>query len=263
MFLRHRILRLAAFLFLLPPLLYFPGSVSAQSPDLGRGFKAQLNHPRVRAAWEEKGPALAAKFQAAKVTFPPQAIFIRILKYEMRLELWARSQAESPYQQVALYDLCTFSGGLGPKRRQGDGQIPEGFYRVISFNPYSRFHLSLKVNYPNASDRILGDPRRPGGDIFIHGDCVSIGCVSITDQGIKEVYLAAAIAWSLGQQVIPVHLLPAELDDQGHGMLRDAFQDRPDLLDFWENLKQGTDFWVKTGRLPNVEVAPDGRYLFR
>ena len=252
-----------AWLILLLPLLFFPGSAFAQTPDLGREFNKQLSYPRVRAAWEEKGAILSGRFQAAGVTFPPQAIFIRILKYEMRLELWARSQEKDPYRRVADYDLCTFSGGLGPKRRQGDGQIPEGFYRVVHFNPNSRFHLSLKINYPNTSDRILSDQRHPGGDIFIHGDCVSIGCVSITDDGIKEVYLAVLAAWSLGQRVIPVQILPIALDDRGYGMLREAFQGQEALLGFWENLKQGTDIWVRTGRLPNVGFAPDGRYLFR
>lgn len=82
--------------------------------------------------------------------------------------------------------MCMQSGTLGPKRMEGDYQMPEGFYYINEFKPYSNFHLALGINYPNASDKVLSDARRPGGDIYIHGGCVSTGCIAISDQPIEE-----------------------------------------------------------------------------
>src|SRR5690606_11025729 len=94
---------------------------------------------------------------------------------------------------VKTYPVCSSSGLPGPKRKKGDRQTPEGFYHIDRFNPQSAFHLSLGINYPNSSDKILGHSD-PGGDIFIHGSCVTIGCVPLTDDLIKEVYVLAVEA---------------------------------------------------------------------
>ena len=89
--------------------------------------------------------------------------------------------------------------------------MPEGLYRVTTLNPWSRFHLSLRLDYPNAADRAR-NPGVPvsalGGEIFIHGDCVTIGCVPIGDEAIEEVYLAALETRSRGGEV-SVLVLPA------------------------------------------------------
>jgi murein L,D-transpeptidase YafK len=158
------------------------------------------------------------------------------------------------------YPVCATSGRLGPKRQQGDGQIPEGFYFINGFNPVSNFHLSLRINYPNESDRILGVRGHLGGDIFIHGDCVTIGCVPITDDGIKEVYLIAVEARSAGQTRIPVHIFPARLDDEGLGKLERDCADQPNLPEFWRNLKDGFDSFEKHHKLPRMRVTRDGKY---
>ncbi|HET9532720.1 MAG TPA: L,D-transpeptidase family protein, partial [Blastocatellia bacterium] len=149
------------------------------------------------------------------------------------------------FQMVKQYAFCASSGGLGPKRRQGDGQIPEGFYHIDRFNPVSNFHLSLGINYPNRSDRILGGAGRMGGDIFIHGGCATIGCVPITDDGIKELYIVAVAARSYGQSAIPVHIFPTKLDSAGMKRLERKFNGEARLLDFWLNLKLGFDFFER------------------
>ena len=84
------------------------------------------------------------------------------------------------------------SGTTGPKRLQGDFQVPEGFYHINEFNPNSNYHLSMGLNYPNSSDRILSDSLRPGGEIYIHGSCVSVGCIPLNDDEIEELYLIAS-----------------------------------------------------------------------
>jgi murein L,D-transpeptidase YafK len=228
-----------------------------------QSFRAQqMNHSRVRAAAGEKGATIKRMFQRKGVAFPPEEILIRIFKRERSLELWARDKKQGRFEMIKRYAFCASSGELGPKRIQGDGQIPEGFYYIDRFNPSSNFHLSLGINYPNQSDRILGGGRRLGGDIFIHGGCVTIGCVPITDDGIKELYIIAVEARTAGQLRIPVHIFPARLDSAGIKWLEREYNRERSLLEFWNNIKEGYDFFEAGGRLPVVRVDRSGRYAF-
>ncbi|MEJ7677428.1 MAG: L,D-transpeptidase family protein [Segetibacter sp.] len=86
-------------------------------------------------------------------------------------------------------ECVLWHGAIGPKRLQGDYQVPEGFYYINEFNPKSTYHLSLGINYPNASDRVLSDSIKPGGDIYIHGNCVTIGCIPLQNDQIEELYI--------------------------------------------------------------------------
>src|SRR6185436_20905744 len=97
------------------------------------------------------------------------------------------------------YKVCQQSGTTGPKRVEGDYQVPEGFYYINEFNPNSNYHLSLGLNYPNASDRLLSDSLRPGGNIYIHGNCVSTGCIPVNDEQIEEIYIITSSAKAQGQ----------------------------------------------------------------
>ncbi len=221
----------------------------------------QERFPRVRTARTQAQPRLEALFRQAGLSYPPGEIFLRVFKLEGELELWARNGGPDPFVRVETYPVCASSGTVGPKRREGDLQVPEGFYHVSGFNPTSRFHLSLRVDYPNASDRILGDRRRPGGDIFIHGSCVTIGCVPLRDGPIEEVYLAAVDARDAGQARIPVHIFPCRLDGDWLKLERESWR-RPGLMDFWRNLKEGHDRFEKDRRLPGVSVDRTGRYVF-
>ncbi|OGX85015.1 hypothetical protein BEN48_15240 [Hymenobacter glacialis] len=136
----------------------------------------------------------------------------RLIKTNQELEVWARNQGAGAFLLLDRYPLAATSGRLGPKRRAGDRQVPEGFYEIDRFNPHSEYLLSLGLNYPNAADRSLGEPN-PGGDIFIHGGAVTVGCLPITDAGIEEVYLLAVAARAAGQAVIPVHIFPFPLTE--------------------------------------------------
>jgi murein L,D-transpeptidase YafK len=134
---------------------------------------------------------------------------------EARLELWALDNTGDSYTLVHTYAICATSGVLGPKRKFGDVQVPEGFYELDWFNPQSNFFLSLHISYPNSADRILGSHANPGGDIFLHGNCVTIGCMPITDEGIKEVYWLAVEVHAAGQRHIPIEIFPRELTEVG------------------------------------------------
>ena len=122
-------------------------------------------------------------------------MYVRVFKQERGLELWVRPVSGDRFALLRTYPICALAGVLGPKRIQGDRQVPEGFYTIDLFNPESSYHLSLRINYPNQRDR-AASPRKHGlgGDIFIHGGCKSDGCIAINDQAIQELYWIAVIA---------------------------------------------------------------------
>ncbi len=217
--------------------------------------------PRVAAAFASAEPRVRAAFARAGAPYPPRGILIRAFKKDAALELWAEGPG-ARYLLVQTYAICASSGDLGPKRRQGDLQVPEGFYRLVHFNPASAYHLSLGLDYPNAADRRAA-PSRPGGSIYVHGDCVTIGCIPITDAGIDEVYVAAVLARSGGQSSIPVHVFPTRLTEDAMAALSRSYSGRPDFVDLWRNLKEGFDRFELDRRPPKVEVDASGRYRFR
>jgi murein L,D-transpeptidase YafK len=242
-------------------LLILIGSIGLGAAARSSFRDEQDRYPRVRQARSQAQPRLEALFKNAGLAYPANEIFLRVFKLERQFELWARNKKNDPYALIHVYAICAASGTIGPKRREGDLQVPEGFYFISGFNPWSHFHLSLRVDYPNASDRILGDRRRPGGDIFIHGSCVTIGCVPVRDGPIEEIYLAAVDARDAGQERIPVHFFPCRLDGNWRKLEEEARR-RPGLMDFWRNLKEGYDLFEKTRRLPQISVDRRGKYLF-
>lgn len=223
--------------------------------------REQRKFPRVRTAFSEKETTVQTLFKKAQVRYPPRKIFIRIFKYERRLELWAMGTDTDTFKIITKYPFCSSSGELGPKRRQGDFQIPEGFYYIDRFNPMSNFYLSLGLNYPNASDRILGKKGNLGGDIFIHGDCVTIGCIPITDDKIKELYLIAVKAKSNGQKKIPVHIFPFNFSDKKNGTYFKTEKAYSRFQAFWQELKPAFFFFEKYRRLQPIRInKQSGQY---
>lgn len=180
-------------------------------------------------------------------------LFLRAFKKEQFLEVWAKDKTTERFIKIQSYDFCTTSGVLGPKRQEGDYQIPEGCYWIDRFNPNSKFHLSLGLNYPNDSDRILGHSQRPGSDIFIHGGCASVGCIPITNQKIEELYALATKAQELGQRKIQVHIFPSN-------KMEKLLQKRSKNKAFWQNLLPIFNYFDTTNKLPKVWIKPNGAY---
>lgn len=140
---------------------------------------------------------LAPAFAAAGLPYPPYEIAYIGFKDQRTLDVYARGAATDPWRFVKRYPVLAASGKAGPKLREGDRQVPEGIYRVESLNPNSRFHLSIRVNYPNDFDRSMAqqDGRTQlGGDIMIHGNAVSIGCLAMGDAAAEELFILAALA---------------------------------------------------------------------
>jgi murein L,D-transpeptidase YafK len=217
----------------------------------------------VRAAANEKNGAWRELFLAKNLMFPPKRILLQAFKREAVLEVWSADKSPSAFTYLKSFRICASSGELGPKRRFGDQQVPEGFYEIDQFNPESEFLLSLHVSYPNSSDRILGSNGNLGGDIFVHGNCVTIGCLPITDDGIKELYWLAVLARQSGQKHIPIWIFPARLTDDGFRSLAQRHRQESDLVAFWANLKEGFDAFQKDHRTSEIAISPDGRYHFR
>jgi murein L,D-transpeptidase YafK len=221
----------------------------------------QLQHSRVRAAMHAATSRIGRVFEAKGIAYPAEEIFLRVFKQEQVLELWVKPAADSRFRLIRTYEICALAGEPGPKRRQGDEQVPEGFYMIDLFNPMSAYHLSLRVDYPNQRDRIANRGRPMGGDIFIHGGCKSIGCIAVTDAGIQEIYWMAVEARSMGQEAIPVHIFPARPNSDASRGLISQWADEPATVEFWRSLEPAYQFFEHNRRVPQVSVDARGRYV--
>ena len=207
---------------------------------------------RVAAARQSRSRDVSEIFTAAGVPYPPPELYLRAFKHERQLEVWA-GEAGKPLKKVKTYPFCAASGELGPKRQEGDLQVPEGFYTIDLFNPTSAFHLSMRVSYPNDSDRVLG--RRPlGGAIMVHGNCVSIGCIAIQDGPIEELYLMTLDAKRRMGRNVPIHIFPRQLNAEGLAELEKTAGPNAALLTFWKGLEPGYSLFEETKRPPRVSV---------
>jgi len=189
-------------------------------------------------------------------------IGIRAFKAESEMEIWGASSDIGPFRLLATYPIAAISGTLGPKRRDGDMQAPEGFYSINRFNPHSQFHLSLGLNYPNSSDRKLGNAGHLGKDIFIHGNQVSAGCLAMTDPVIDIIYRLASHAREQGQKAIPVSIFPCRMTSAKWFSLRKAYAQRSDLIRFWMTLLPGFTSFELDHRWHRPHVDRNGAYVW-
>lgn len=255
--------RILPYLFLVPLAICFAFIAVRESKGAPKGTfrQEQQKIARVKTAYDLNWAAAKKKLQNLGIDTSDFKIFIRGFKQEKELELWVKSPKNEKYVLYTTYPICASSGDLGPKRCQGDGQVPEGFYHVYTFNPYSNYHLSLGVSYPNASDKYFACKRDAGGAIMIHGNCVTIGCIPITDEKIRELYMLAVEARSDGQQTIPIHLFPARLSAEKLKALKKNYTD-PQTQALWDNLKTGYDKFESTKLVPSPTVDAKGKYVF-
>jgi len=222
----------------------------------------QMKYPRVRTAYSQKDSLLLRQLDSLNVNVKALNIFLRIFKKESLVEVWVKNSKDISYRFLKSYKICRKAIKLGPKRKESDGLLPEGFYSLMSFVPESQFFLSLLINYPNDADKILGSKFHPGGDIAIHGTCQSIGCFSIGDENIKELYILAIEAKNNGQKDIAVHIFQARLDDIGFESLLKKYRKEKSLMKFWKNLKQGYDYFDANRKIPVVKPDDLGVYMF-
>ena len=206
--------------------------------------------------------SLKKQFEKQHLTWPPEAMYIRSFKFDRQLEVWVKGNAKEPYKIFKTYKVCTQSGTTGPKRAEGDYQVPEGFYYINEFNPNSNYHLALGLNYPNASDRILSDSLRPGSAIYIHGNCVSTGCIPITDMPIEELWILASNVKAKGEEFIPVHVFPVRYNiKKSMEYLNTSIKNKPALQQFNANIKEVFDYFEAKKQLPIIMVNKRGEYV--
>lgn len=242
--------------------ILFPGA-PAEARTRARKKPDYLVGAKVRQAVKNKEAVVRAMVEAAGLPYPPRRIFLRAFKRDMELEVWGQGEKGAQYTLLKTYDICAATDTLGPKRRAGDHKVPEGFYRISAINRYTRFHLGLTVNYPNASDRILGRKGALGGEIMVHGDCASLGCLAMTDPGIEEIYLLAARTYQGGGRRIPLHIFPTRLNLEGYSWLVSAHPGKPALHRFWRGLRPGYLHFEEHRKLPRIRVDRKGRYRLR
>ena len=194
---------------------HLPGlGLGGGKPEAGALLKTPRGGRTVAGVIAEIGPALERRWRdrlaAVGIDWPPQGIVLLGLKQEKHLEVWAAA-GERRWVRVGDYPIRAASGGAGPKLREGDRQVPEGVYRIVGLNPNSRYHLSMKLDYPNASERAWAarDGRTNlGGDIFIHGRAASIGCLAMGDPAIEELFV---LVHGVGRGGVKVVIVPNDL----------------------------------------------------
>lgn len=225
-------------------------------------IKMQRSSARVNGFFEKKGVQLENEFKAKGLVWPAKYVYIRSFKFDAQLEVWVKNDEKEKFKLFKTYRVCMTSGTMGPKRIQGDFQVPEGFYYINDFNPNSLYHLALGLNYPNSSDRILSDQQRPGDGIFIHGSCVSVGCIPVTDDEIEEIYVLASYAKEAGQDFIPVHVFPIKYSNKKSAeYLTNLYKDNPEMVKFSKDLEKAYAEFEATRQLPVILVDSKGNYL--
>lgn len=224
-------------------------------------WNEQIKYDRVKKAYDEKKEKIAKNLTKFDLKSNDLNILLVAFKDEDIFEIYGKSKISKAYKKIDEYLICNKSGNLGPKRKAGDYQVPEGFYQIDRFNPASNYHLSLGLNYPNESDRIKSKADDLGGDIFIHGECVTIGCLPMTNEKIKEIYLYAVYAKNSGQSKVPVYIFPFKMNDENFKNISKYTKNKP-LIDFWKNLKVGFDNFEKNKQALKFKINNDGGYEF-
>lgn len=222
--------------------------------------QGQMAYTRVREAYASKEKTVVKNLSACAISRDSLRIYLRAFKTEKVLEIWGKNSSDSIYKIIREIPICEISGDIGPKRRSRDLQVPEGFYRISELNPYSKYYLSMKINYPNASDSIRGVRGRLGNLIYIHGQCISSGCIAITDDKIKELFVYSIEAYNAGQQKIEITIYPSRLTDKKYANLISEYSRNKDKISLWADLKKSYDLFEKTKVPPVVRFLKDGKH---
>ena len=222
----------------------------------------QKSLPKVSEMLNRKEDTLMKQFRAKQLVWPARYVYIRSFKYDSEMEVWVKNKQSDKFKLFKTYKICALAGSLGPKRMAGDYQVPEGFYYINEFNPKSVYHLSLGLNYPNAADKLLSDLSQPGGDIYIHGSCVTTGCIPITDGQIEELYVLTAHAKDLGQDFIPVHIFPVNFKNpRSVSYLTKFLQQFNEYVPFERSMRNAFFYFEKSHEIPPVIVNEKGEYI--
>ena len=221
-------------------LLLIADSTAAEVPSSERSRAAVARvEPRLKETLAKRGLKLGSP------------VFIRIFKQPAQLEFWIKK--DTTFRLFRVYDICKFSGHLGPKLKEGDGQAPEGIYTVAArqMNPNSNYHLSFNLGFPNAYDR---QHRRTGSALMVHGACASIGCYAMGDDAMEEIWTLCVRALEAGQSSFSVHCFPFRLTPENLKQHTAA-----QWLPFWLELQPIYQHFEQK-RLPPLIRTRNGKY---
>lgn len=199
-------------------------------------------------------PEEVVKTMKAKGMTAASPIMIRVFKEENAAEVWKKTDT-GRYDLLSEYEICKWSGKLGPKFKEGDRQAPEGFYNIKPWqmNPQSDYHLAFNLGFPNAYDRAH---KRTGTHLMMHGACSSAGCYSMTDEYIEQIFSLARESFEGGQTEFQVQAYPFRMTPENMAKHKDS-----EHFEFWTMLKEGYDHFEITKVPPKVDVC-DKRYIF-
>jgi len=197
--------------------------------------------------------ALSSKIASIGST-PGAPMMVRIFKQSSELEVWKQTKAGG-FKLLKTYEICSYSGDLGPKIREGDRQSPEGFYNITPglMNPNSNYYLAFNTGFPNKFDRAYG---RTGSDLMVHGDCSSRGCYAMTDEGISEIYALARETFRGGNASFQLQIFPFRMTAEN--LARNA---KSPNMSFWKNIKTGYDRFEIARTPPTWDVC-NKQYVF-
>ena len=242
-------------LIILFPLFFLSSGITSNS------FRdKQMNYTRVREAYSAKAKIVNKTLTEHSITRNNLRIYLRAFKTEKKIELWAKNTSDSVYMLIKEFSICELSGDVGPKRRYRDLQVPEGFYHISKLNPYSKYYLSMEINYPNASDSIRGVRGHLGNEIYIHGSCISSGCLAMTDDKIKELFVYCIEAYNSGQEEIDMTIFPAQMNVTKYSGLISRYIKDKDKISLWADLKKSYDLFNLTKVPPTVKFLRNGTH---
>jgi len=166
----------------------------------------------------DSGVRMQNKVKQSGLDFPPRKLILSADKTKRILTVYGYDENDKPVE-ITSYSFTGFSGKLGPKLREGDGQIPEGIYDITALNPQSSFHLSIRIEYPNAFDKKMAandNRKNPGSDIYIHGGSATIGCIPIGNDNIEELFYLVEQTGLRNTDIVimPKNLTEIDIDTQ-------------------------------------------------
>lgn len=244
-------------------LIAMVSALVAQSPYEGGGASvAAVRNFKAGGLFSRVEDSLRKELKEKGFQWPAKYMYVRSFKHEKQLEVWLKNDWSEKFELFKVYKVCATSGTFGPKRKEGDKQIPEGFYYINEFKPNSNYHLALGLNYPNVSDAILSDQHKPGGDIYIHGNCVTIGCLPLTDSLIEQVYYLASVVKDQGQDFIPVHIFPVRYDNaSAMKQFVSKAKSKRGVEEFAQQIQDAYEFFEDTHQLPAIMIGKNGNYV--
>lgn len=220
----------------------------------------QLQFERVQQAFQAKESHVLASLSELHITPEEMELLFVAFKEESILEVYVKNKNNRTFFPLRSYPIVARSGTLGPKRQNGDLQVPEGFYEIHRFNPLSKFYLSLGLDYPNKADRMQSNADDLGGDIFIHGGHQTTGCLPMSDDIMEEIYVCAVLAQHHHKTNIPIYIFPFRMTEKKFQEKRIIF---PQWDSFWQNIKEGYEQFFSNFQALQIEINDQGKYLFR